>query len=45
MKGISINYEGCTACHSCKVASKKYLGLEEGEFAIKLTEIGPYQYW
>jgi Fe-S-cluster-containing dehydrogenase component len=43
-KGILINYEYCTACHSCEVACKKYLELEKGEFGIKLTEVGPYQY-
>jgi Fe-S-cluster-containing dehydrogenase component len=44
MKGILINYEFCTGCHSCEVACKKYLGLEAGEFGIKLSETGPYQY-
>lgn len=44
MKGILINYEFCTGCHSCEVACKKQLGLPEGEFGIKLTETGPYPY-
>jgi Fe-S-cluster-containing dehydrogenase component len=43
-KGILINYEFCTGCHSCEVACKKELKLGEGEFGIKLTETGPYQY-
>ena len=43
-KAILINYEYCTGCHSCEVACKKELGLSEGEFGIKLTETGPYQY-
>ena len=44
MKGILINYEYCTGCHSCEVACKKYLELPKGEFGIKLTEIGPWKY-
>ena len=43
-KGILINYDYCTGCHSCEVACKKHLGLPEGEFGIKLTETGPYEY-
>ena len=43
-KGILINYEYCTGCHSCEVACKKERGLKKGEFGIKLTEVGPYQY-
>lgn len=43
-KGILVNYEYCTGCHSCEVACKKYLGLGEGEFGIKLSETGPFEY-
>lgn len=44
MKGILINYDYCTGCHSCEVACKKELDLPEGEYGIKLTEVGPYEY-
>ena len=44
MKGILVNYEYCTGCHSCEVACKKILNLPEGEFGIKLTEILPHAY-
>ena len=43
-KAILINYDYCTGCHSCEVACKKELGLPEGEFGIKLTETGPWEY-
>ena len=43
-KGILINYDYCTGCHSCEVACKKELGLAKGEFGIKLTETGPFEY-
>ena len=44
MKGILINYEYCTGCHSCEVACRNELGLTAGEYGIKLTEVGPYEY-
>lgn len=44
MKGILVNYEYCTGCHSCEIACKKHLGLPEGEWGIKLAEIGPFEY-
>ena len=44
MKGILINYEYCTGCHSCEVACRNELGLTHGEFGIKLTEVGPFEY-
>lgn len=43
MKGILVNYEYCTGCHSCEVACKQRLDLPQGEFGIKLTEVGPWQ--
>ena len=43
-KGILINYDYCTGCHSCEVACKKELGLPEGELGVKLSETGPYEY-
>jgi Fe-S-cluster-containing dehydrogenase component len=42
--GILVNTEYCTGCHSCEVACKKELGLEKGEFGIKVTEVGPFRY-
>ncbi len=44
MKGILVNYDYCTNCHSCEVACKKYLDLPVGEFGIKVSEVGPFQY-
>ncbi|RDB59294.1 oxidoreductase [Gordonibacter sp. 28C] len=41
MKGILVNYEYCTGCHSCEVACKKELGLPKGEYGIKIDEFGP----
>lgn len=44
MQGLLINNEYCTGCHSCEVACRKHLELGEGEFGIKLTEVGPWKY-
>lgn len=44
MKGILVNYDYCTGCHSCEVACKKELNLPKGEFGIKLAEVGPIKY-
>ncbi len=44
MKGLLVNYEYCTGCHSCEVACKKYLGLKENEYGIKVSEIGPFEF-
>jgi Fe-S-cluster-containing dehydrogenase component len=44
MKGILVNYDFCTNCHSCEVACKKYLELPKGEYGIKVAEIGPWEY-
>lgn len=44
MKGILVNNEYCTGCHSCEVACKKYLDLPVGEFGIKVMEVGPWEY-
>ena len=43
-KGILVNYDFCTGCHSCEVACKKILNLPTGEYGIKVTEVGPFQY-
>jgi len=44
MKGITVNYDYCTGCHSCELACRNELGLSAGEYGIKVTEVGPYQY-
>lgn len=44
MKGILVNYEFCTGCHSCEVACRNELGLKRGEYGIKVSEIGPWKY-
>ena len=43
-KALVVDYKYCTGCHSCEVACRNELGLAQGEYGIKLTEVGPYEY-
>lgn len=38
-----IDYEFCSGCHACEMACKIELGLKEGQFGIKVAEVGPFQ--
>ena len=40
-KGLLIDYEFCTECHSCEVACQMHLGLEAENWGIKVLEYGP----
>lgn len=37
-KGLLIDYQWCTGCHSCEMACRKEHGLPDDEYGIKLTE-------
>ena len=41
--GLLIDYEFCTGCHACEMACKVEKGLGEGEWGIKLAQIGPWK--
>lgn len=41
--GLLIDYEFCTGCHSCEMACKAELGLPEGKWGIKLSQVGPWE--
>ena len=40
-KGLLIDYEYCTGCHSCEVACREEHGFGIGTFGIKIMEDGP----
>lgn len=42
-KGILIDYEYCTGCHSCEVACQMEYGLEPNRYGIKVNQIGPWK--
>jgi anaerobic dimethyl sulfoxide reductase subunit B (iron-sulfur subunit) len=41
--GLFIDYEFCTGCHTCEVSCKMEHDLPEGEWGIKLAQVGPWQ--
>ena len=41
---LFIDYEFCSGCHSCELACRNELGLERGEWGIKLLQDGPRQF-
>lgn len=41
-KGILVDYEWCSGCHSCEMACKVQHNLPEGQYGVKLTQVGPY---
>lgn len=43
-KGILIDYDWCTGCHTCEVACQMEHGLPVGQYGIKLAELGPWEY-
>lgn len=36
-----IDYQFCTNCHSCEISCVKEKGLKDGEWGIKVNEVGP----
>lgn len=40
--GLLIDYEFCTGCHSCEVSCKMEHGIPEGQWGLRLAEIGPW---
>lgn len=41
-KGLLIDYEYCTGCHTCELACQMEHGLPTDRWGIKLTQIGPW---
>ena len=39
--GLVIDYKYCTGCHTCEVACKNEHDIPEGQWGIKLAEMGP----
>lgn len=42
--GILIDPYWCTGCHSCETACQMENELPVGQYGIKITEIGPWEY-
>lgn len=42
-KALLVNYRWCSGCHSCEVACQVANELDEGQYGIKINEVGPWQ--
>ena len=42
-KGIIIDYDWCTGCHSCEMACQMEHGFPIGQSGVKVFEVGPWQ--
>lgn len=43
-KGMLINYDYCTGCHSCEVACRVEHGFADDEGGIAVRQVGPWEY-
>lgn len=42
-KGLLVDYQWCTGCHSCEVACQMEYDLPLGQYGIIVSQIGPWQ--
>lgn len=43
-KGLLVDYEWCSGCHTCEVACQIEHGYPTDQWGIKICEVGPWQY-
>lgn len=43
-KGILINYDYCTGCHSCEMACRVEHGYSDDQGGIVVNQVGPWEY-
>ena len=43
-KGILINYDYCTGCHSCEVACRVEHGFPDDQGGVSVAQVGPWCY-
>ena len=43
-RGILINYDYCTGCHSCEVACRVEHGYPDDQGGVIVRQIGPWEY-
>lgn len=43
-KGILINYDYCTGCHSCEVACRVEHGFPDDQGGVSVVQVGPWCY-
>jgi Fe-S-cluster-containing dehydrogenase component len=42
-KGLLVDTQYCTGCHSCELACRNEKGLPIGQWGIKLNQVGPFE--
>ncbi len=42
-KGILVDYEWCTGCHTCEIACQMEHGLPTDQFGVKIAPLGPWE--
>lgn len=42
--GLLVDMQWCTGCHTCETACQMEHGFPVGQYGIKISEIGPWQY-
>lgn len=42
-QALLIDYEWCSNCHTCEVICKVHNNIPEGQWGIKVFEVGPWQ--
>ena len=43
-KGLLVDYEWCSGCHTCEVACQIEHGYPTDQWGIKVCEVGPWKY-
>lgn len=43
-KALLLNYRWCTGCHSCELACQVKNDLPDGQFGIKVNQVGPWEH-
>ena len=43
-KGLLVDYEWCSGCHTCEVACQLEHGYPSDQWGIKVHEVGPWEY-
>lgn len=41
-RGILVDYEWCSGCHTCEMACRVQHNMPEGQNGVMLTQVGPY---
>ena len=43
-KGLLVDYEWCSGCHTCEVACQLEHGYPSDQWGLKVHEVGPWEY-